>query len=73
MFLQDGCIENGIFLIGKRIQVATHTLQTVQYLECRASLGSFEGDMFTEVSYTLLAFSLLARTSIDANATIDYG
>ena len=72
MVLQDGGIEYRIFLIGKGIEVATHTLQTIQYLQRLALLSTLKSCMFTEMSQPILAQSLLTGTSIDTNTTVDH-
>ena len=73
VFLQDGGIEHGVLLIGEGVQVASHTLQAVQYLECRAALRALETDVLTEMGQPLLALGLVARTGADADATVDDG
>ena len=45
MVFQDSRIEYRIFLIGKGIEVATHTLQTIQYLQGRALLSTLKSCM----------------------------
>ena len=50
MFTLDGCIENGIFLVGKGIQITSHTLKAIENLECRTMTGSLERRMLTKVS-----------------------
>ena len=73
MFLQNGSVEDGVLLIGKGIEVATHTLKTVQNLKSRPPFRTLKGDMLAEMSHTFLSGSLLTGTGIDADATVDDG
>lgn len=71
MLALDGSIEDGILLVGKGIQVATDTLQTVKDLECGAALGALEGGMLTEMGQAFLAGSFLTGTYPQAYTAID--
>ncbi len=73
VFLEDGSIEDGVFLVRKGVQVAAYALQTVENLQGSAPVGAFEGDVFTEVGQSLFACFLLSGTGSDADAAIDHG
>ena len=73
VFLQNGSIEYGVFLVGKGVEIATYILQTIEYLQRRATLGALEGGVLAEVCQTLFATGFLTRAGIDAQAQIDDG
>ena len=55
VFLGDGGVEDGIFLVGEGIQFAAHSLQGVNDLQGVTSLCALEGHVFTEVGQSLFA------------------
>ncbi len=72
VFALDSRIEHRIFLVGKGIQVASHTLQTIQDLQGRAPMGSLKRGVFAKVGQSFFAWCLMTGSGIDADATINH-
>ena len=72
MLYRYGRIENGIFLISKGIKVATHTLKLVYDGSRSVSLSTLECNMLAEMSQTLVAWLLVASTSLYLVSAICY-
>ena len=73
MFLENGSIENGVFLIGESIEIATDTLKTIENLQGGTATGALEGDMLAEMSQSLIANLLVTGTDLHADAAINNG
>jgi hypothetical protein len=72
VLLLDGCIEGGVLLVGKGVQVAAHTLQAVQYLDGRTASGALEAHVLAKVCHAFFACRLMARPCGKAYATINH-
>ena len=68
----DGGIKRGIFLIGKSVELAAHTLQGVDNLQGVALTGALEGHVLAEVGQSLLAGGLVARAGGNLIAAIHH-
>ena len=72
VLLQDGGVIHRALLVGVGIQVAAHTLQTVENVPCLAAFGALEGDVLAEVSQAFLARLLVAGAGIYLVAAIHH-
>ena len=72
VLLQDGGVIHRALLVGVGIQVAAHTLQTVEYVPGFSAFGALEGDVLAEVSQALLARLLVAGTGVYLIAAIHH-
>ena len=73
MFLENSSIENGVFLIGESIEIATDPLKTIENLQGGTATGALEGDMLAEMSQSLIANLLVTGTDLHADAAINNG
>ena len=72
MVFQNGCVVDGVFLVGEGIQVAPHALQTVEHVPGPPPGGAFESDMLAKVGQSLLTRKFVARARIDFIAAVDH-
>ena len=72
VLLQDGGVIHRALLVGVGIQVAAHTLQTVENVPGFSAFGALEGDVLAEVSQALLARFLVAGTGIYLIAAVHH-
>ena len=72
VLLQDGGVIHRALLVGVGIQVASHTLQTVEYVPGLSALGALEGDVLAEVSQALLTRFLVAGAGVYLIAAIHH-
>ena len=73
MLALDGGIEDGVFLVGKGVEVAADRFEAVEYLYGRALGRPLKGGMLTEVRQAFFTSSLLSCSGIDADAALDHG
>ena len=72
VLLQDSGVIHCSLLVGVGIQVAAHTLQTVENMPRFPAFGALEGDVLAEVSQALLARFLVAGTGVYLIAAIHH-
>ena len=72
VLLQDGGVIHRALLVGVGIQVAAHTLQTVENVPRFPAFGALEGDVLAEVSQALLARLLVAGAGIYLVAAVHH-
>ena len=51
VLLLHGSVEHRYLLVGKGVEVASHTFQTVAYVPCPSALGALEGHVLAEVGH----------------------
>ena len=61
VLLRYSRIKHSILLVGKGVQLATHTLQSIDHLQGTAMLRTFEGHVLTEMRKSLFARQFVAR------------
>ena len=72
MLFQEGSVKHRALLVGKRVQVASHTLQAVDDVQWSPSLCAFEGGVLAEVRHTLLIIKFMACSCGNAIATVNH-
>ena len=73
MFMQDGSIIHGVFLVGVGVEVASHTFKAVDNMDSVPAFGSLECGVFAIVGYSLQFSAFIAGTGIDFISAVDYG
>ena len=72
VLLQDGGVIHRSLLVGVGIQVAAHTLQTVEYVPGFSAFGALESDVLAEMRQALLARLLVAGAGVYLVAAIHH-
>ena len=62
VLLQYRRIIDRVFFRGKGIQIATHTLQTINHLQGMTTVRPLKSDMLTEMSQSLLSHFLITSS-----------
>ena len=73
MVAEHSRVVEGVLLVSKGIEVAAHTLQAVDDVERPAALGTLKRHMLAEMSQSLVARSLMARSGSYAKSAVDHG
>ena len=63
VFFGDGCIEDGILLIRKGIQLATHAFEGIDDLQGMAALSTLEGHVLTEMGQSFFSRQFITRAN----------